>query len=310
MHEIESVEAAAGDPASLPLNVLTQKPTLDKLDAGLWELFKRFYDYQRGERRVTIVGRYEQGRLLLLAEKRHRKGIMAIGRAAGLSTAVINEMQLVARRVSEEEIATFIAAADRSANPGMGWSHLVELSVIESPEVRAAYIQRTSREGLTLEDLRRILAADAVKVFLTGSREGTGRPFSLPSDPVGVFERLGRQSAHFQRLLDQAAGSNLVAMVLETPVARIGYNGLARMRAGLEALEALRADVGGRIDVLRAAVSEIEDEVAAIDADALAGAAAADDEREARLEAYNSGGGAPADAEGGSEVLGDVEADG
>lgn len=250
-------EPRPGEVAKFSKEMRAKKDELDKLSPDLWGLFQEFHKQQTNERSSMVRGRYEQGRILLLAEKHHKQGLTAVGRAAGVSDELIRECQLVARRVGEEEVHAFLQAANASAGSSMGWVHLTTLAAIESPEVRMKYIQRSARQNLSVDQLRRALEEDGVKVYSHGFRAGGGRPFALPSNPVAVLDRMRKQTEQLQRFMVQATGADFVSLVRETPAAEIGPAGLARMEGSREVLGQLHAELGERLGLIDSLLAEV-----------------------------------------------------
>jgi len=239
-------KAPEPQPAKLPKDLAAKKAALDNLDEGLWGLYLRLRELQEGERRATISSRYDQGRILLLAESKHKQGLKALGAASGYSDAMLREMQMVARRIESDEVAVFIAAANEAPRGHMGWAHLCELASIADRDARARYTRLIAKEGLTVEGLRHALSEAGVQRYEYGSREGAGAPYRLPSTPVGILARVGKQTSSLARLLDQALIDDAFdRSVAETPPDKIGPDGLAKMQADCETLAALR----GRLDV-------------------------------------------------------------
>lgn len=262
-------EPRPGEVAKLTKEQKEKKAELDRLSPHLWSLYQQFRGHQREERSAMIRGRYEQGRILLLAEKHHRGGLMAVGRAAGATIHMIRECHLVARRVSEEEVMMFISAADADPTSTMGWVHLTELAAIESPEDRIGYIRRAAKQGLSVDQLRQAIAADGVKVYTDGARAGAGRPFALPDNPVGLFDRYRRQAEQLERFMDQASAGGMASLVRETPLEKIGPDGLAKMQDGCQALRRLRDALDGRLAEIESVLAEVATGVEASAAPAL-----------------------------------------
>lgn len=173
---------------------------INEMNASLRRKYETIRELFSGNTADTVRVRHQIGGMISeirnAPDKYGARGVILLATALGRDETTLYRYGQVATRWTGDELGVLLKRVNIFGEP-ISWSHLVELTAVNSKRDRAALVERVLGEGLSVRELARVISSSS-----TDTARDQTRPLAVDlSEMVSASERYERRASRWSEVL-------------------------------------------------------------------------------------------------------------